>query len=75
MSTFEQVLDQISELPIDQQELLIEIVKRRTVEQRRKVLARESHEALAEFKAGQFQSLTATEAIAELRSYVNSPEL
>jgi hypothetical protein len=74
MSTFEQILDQVSELPIDQQELLIDIVQRRTKDVRRQELAKTSKEALAEYQTGHLKPQTAEEAIAELRTYLDSTE-
>lgn len=74
MLTFEEVLEQVSELPIAQQELLIEIIKRRIVNERRNILARESFEALEEFRRGNLKSLPASECITELRNYLDSPE-
>jgi hypothetical protein len=44
MSTFEQALDLVAELPLEQQELLIDIVQRRTAEARRQELARTSQQ-------------------------------
>ena len=74
MKTFEQALDLVNELPLEQQELLIDIVKKRTIEIRRQELAKSSQEALAEFKKGNLKSQTASEAITELRNYLNNPE-
>lgn len=74
MNTFEEILDLVTELPLEQQEQLIKIVKRRATDMRRKELANASQEALAEFRAGHLKAQTANEAIAELRIYLNSPE-
>jgi hypothetical protein len=74
MNTFEQVLDMVTELPLDQQELLIDIVQRRTIDIRRQELARTSQEALAEFRSGTLKAQTADEAIAELRLFLNTAE-
>jgi len=74
MRTFEEVLELVTELPVEQQELLIELVRRRTIDTRRRELARLSQEALAEFKTGNLKSQTATEAIAELRTYLKDKE-
>ena len=52
MNTFEQILDQVSELLLDQQELLIDSVQRRTRDARRQELAKTSQEALAEYRTG-----------------------
>ncbi len=75
MLTFEQILDQVSELPVEQQELLIDILKHRTSYERRKALATSSQAALEEFKIGNLKPLTATEAIAELKDFLDSPEV
>jgi hypothetical protein len=74
MNTFEEILDLVTELPLEQQEQLIEIVKHRATDMRRKELANTSREALAEFRTGNLKAQTANEAIAELRTYLNSPE-
>ena len=74
MSTFEEILEQVSELPLDRQELLIEIIKRRMADKRRQVLAAESHAALEEFKTNQLKAMSAPEAITELRSFLDSSE-
>ncbi|HEY9703117.1 MAG TPA: hypothetical protein V6C58_11760 [Allocoleopsis sp.] len=75
MNTFEQVLDLVTELPLDQQEILIEIVQHRTAQMRRKELAAESQTALVEFRKGNLKPQTAEEAIMELRTYLNTPEV
>jgi hypothetical protein len=74
INTFEQILNLVTELPLDQQELLIDILQRRTADMRRRELASTSWEALAEFRSGNLKTQTATEAIAELRTYLNNPE-
>ena len=74
MKTFEQVLDLVNELPLEQQELLIEIVKKRAIQIRRRELAKVSQEALNEFKNGNLKPQTANEAIEELRDYLSDSE-
>ncbi|NEQ95458.1 MAG: hypothetical protein F6K30_01780 [Cyanothece sp. SIO2G6] len=74
MSTFEQVLDLVAELPLEQQTLLIDIMQRRTTEARRQELIKTTQEALAEFRSGTLKPQTATESIAELRTYLSSSE-
>jgi hypothetical protein len=74
MLTFEEILEQVSELPLDRQELLIEIIQRRMSDRRRQVLAAESHAALEEFKTSQLKPLSAQEAIAEIRNFLDSSE-
>jgi hypothetical protein len=74
MVTFEQVLDEVAELSLEQQELLIKIVSQRNSENRRKQLAKESQEAFAEFKQGNLSPQTVEDAIADLRNYLNFTE-
>ena len=74
MKTFEQALDLVNELPLEQQELLIEIVKKRTIEMHRQELVKSSQEAFAEFKSDNLKVQTAEEAIADLRNYLNDSE-
>lgn len=74
-TTFEQVLDLVSELPVDQQKLLIEIVQHRTTEQRRKEIAQDCRKALEEFRQGNLKPLTAEEAILELTNYLHTPDI
>ena len=74
MSTFERALDMVAELPLEQQEILIGIVQRRTTEARRRDLARTSQEALAEYRSGNLKPQTASEAIAELQIYLHTSE-
>ena len=75
MKTFEEIVDLVTELSLDHQELLIDILQHRTKEIRRKELAQSSQSALAEFRSGNFKVQTADEAIADLRNYLNNPEV
>jgi len=69
MITFESALDAVSQLSIDQQEILIDILKKRNAEVRRRQILEECHEGLAEYRTGILRVQTAEEAIADLRSY------
>jgi hypothetical protein len=70
MITFENVLEIVTQLPREQQEMLIEIVKKRTIEARRQEMLEECREALAEYQTGNLKPMSATEVIAELRYYL-----
>jgi hypothetical protein len=72
MITFESALDAVSQLSIDQQETLIDILRKRNAEVRRRQILEECREGLAEYRSGVLISQTAEEAIADLRSYVQS---
>jgi hypothetical protein len=72
MITFESALDAVSQLSIDQQEMLIDILRKRNAEVRRRQILEECREGLAEYRADVLTAQTAEEAIAVLRSYVQS---
>ncbi|MEM8640462.1 MAG: hypothetical protein AAGG51_16840 [Cyanobacteria bacterium P01_G01_bin.54] len=74
MLTFEQILDQVSALPVEQQEQLIKAIQQQLRAARRQVLTTEAQEAMAEFKAGNLKPLTADEAVAELRIELKQPD-
>jgi len=66
MVTLENVLELANQLTDEQQEMLLEIVKKRLHEARRKQMIQDCHEALTEFKAGGLRAMTPQEAIAML---------
>jgi hypothetical protein len=74
MVTFESALDAVSQLSIDQQEILIDILRKRNAEVRRRQIIGECREGLAEYQSGVLKAQTAEEAIADLRSYLDSSE-
>jgi hypothetical protein len=69
MITFEQALDAVMELPFEQREMLVDIVRRRDVEQRRKQLAADAQAALAEYRSGSLKPMSAAEVIAQLSQF------
>jgi hypothetical protein len=75
MITFADALDVVSQLSLEQQEELIDILKRRNAEVRRRQILEECREGLAEYRSGTLKPQTAEEVIADLRSYLESPEL
>ena len=74
MITFESALDAVSQLSIDQQETLIDILKKRNAEVRRRQILEECREGLIEYRSGVLKAQSAEEAIADLRSYLDSSE-
>ena len=74
MSTLNQVLEDASQLPYEQQEMLIEILKRRCIESRRAEIAADAKQAVADFHAGLLKPQSADEAIAELRQFLSELE-
>jgi hypothetical protein len=65
MAIFSEVLDAADHLSIEEQEELLEIVRRRLAERRRAGLVREVQEARAEFAGGTVQSASADELLDE----------
>lgn len=74
MITFESALEAVSQLSIDQQEMLIDIVKKRNAEVRRRQIIEECREGVTEYRSGVLKAQTAVEAIADMRSYLDSSE-
>ena len=72
MIAFDSALDVVSQLSIDQQEILIDILRKRNAEMRRRQILEECREGLIEYRSGVLKAQTAEEAIAVLRSYVQS---
>lgn len=68
MTTLEQALDTVSKLPLEQQEMLLEIIKNRISETRRQEIAQDSKEAIAAFHQGQLSPKSVAEVITELRT-------
>ncbi len=74
MSNLDKILDEAMNLTLEQQEMLVQILQRRMMEQRRDEIAQDAELSLAEFKEGKLKIQTATEAIAELRDYIQQEE-
>ncbi|WP_295619076.1 hypothetical protein [Chamaesiphon sp. GL140_3_metabinner_50] len=67
MTTLNEVLDAVMELPAEQQEMLIQIVRQRTIENRREEIAQAAQVSISEFRAGKLKVQTAAEVISDLR--------
>ena len=67
MSTLEQALETTSQLPIEQQQMLIEILQRRNVESRRAEIAHDAQQSLADSRAGKLKVQSVDEIISDLR--------
>ncbi len=65
---FREVLEAIDALPLEEQEELMGVVRRRIVEQRRQELARDIAEAEAELAAGGCEAKTPDELMREILS-------
>ena len=67
-SHLDQILDEIASLSLDEQEMLIAILKKRNVEQKRLRVAREVKEAQREHKRGLTKRGTIEDLIKDLES-------
>lgn len=65
-ATLDQVLDVAMQLPLDQQEMLLEILKRRQSERDRREIADDAKKSIAECRAGYKVARSADEVIADL---------
>ena len=72
--TLDQALDTIMQLPLEQQDMLIEIWYKRRIETRRQEIAKDAQDSLAAFRAGQYKSQPITKIIAELRHSLDEDE-
>lgn len=66
--TFGEILEAANELPVDDQESLLQILQRRLVERRREGIARDVEEAREALKAGKCQLATPDEIFDEIIS-------
>jgi len=74
MVTFEYALDTVMQLPQVEREDLIEILKRRQIDEWRRETANYYHELKEEIIKGNLKPMTADEAIKELHDYLDSEE-
>ena len=65
---FSDVLESVDALPIEEKEMLIDIIRKRMTEQRRDELKESIEEADAEYRAGLCKPMTVDEIMAEIRS-------
>jgi len=66
--TFDEVLDAVEELPVEQREELVDVVLRRIAQQRRQQIVDSVGEAEREFCDGNVQPATAEQIMRELES-------
>jgi len=68
MKSYGQVLDSIEALPDEQQESLVDTVRKRLAERRRAALVKSIGEARKEFKSGKIRPATAAEIMRKVRA-------
>ena len=66
--SLDQMLDRISKMPIDEQLMLAEIIKKRIIEEKRKELANSVKESLEEYKNGKAKTGTIDDLITDLEN-------
>jgi len=74
MVTLATAIEIVEQLPFDQQDMLVEIVRKRQIERRRDEIAQNARESIDAYRAGELKAYTAEEAIAELQAMLDSPE-
>lgn len=72
--SFDQAIDAVSQLPYEQQMMLVEIVRRRLIEARRQEMAGDAQASIRAFRAGRLPPQSAEEAIAELHQGLEETE-
>jgi hypothetical protein len=71
MSSLDQVLDEAMTLPLEQREMLVQILENRITEDRRDKIAFNASISIAEFEAGHFKVQTASEIMQELQNHLD----
>lgn len=66
--SFAEVLEAADLLPTDEQETLVDILRRRLIDRRREEIAQDIHEANEEFAAGRCRTVTPDELLDEILS-------
>ncbi len=74
MMTLEQALMTVNELPIEQREMLIEIVKNQMIESYRDEIARNAKEAREAFQIGELKPQPLEDIIDELKTLLTEDE-
>jgi hypothetical protein len=68
MVNLDQALDVVMQLPREQQETLIDIVRHHHIEQRRDEIVQDAQRSLEEFQAGQYQLMAIAQVLVDLRA-------
>jgi len=69
-ATLEEALNTVSQLPPEQQAILVEIIQKRLTEDRRKEIAIDAKASIAAFHEGSYKPQSAESVIAELDSFL-----
>lgn len=74
MQTLDQLIENAWQLPYEQQETLIRVLRNRQSESRRDEIAADAQQSLADFRAGKLRPRSSEEVIASLRQSLSDPE-
>ena len=66
-ATLDQAIELAMKLPIEQREILLEVIRKRDIEARRAEIAADARGSIDDFRAGRYTPQTAEEVIEELR--------
>ncbi|VAW40532.1 hypothetical protein MNBD_CHLOROFLEXI01-2348 [hydrothermal vent metagenome] len=72
--SLDKALETVMQLPSEQQEMLIDIVRNRQIEQRRQEIADDAQKSLAAFQAGKLKPQSTSKLIAELHFGLDKAE-
>ncbi len=72
--TLDKAIDTVSQLPFEQQEILVEILRRRHIETRRREMALDAQESLALFRESRLVAETADTVIEQLHLSLDKDE-
>lgn len=72
--TLDQAIDTALQLPPEQRDMLINILRSRQIEARRHEIATEAHKSIAAFREGKLKAQSAEEAIADLHQVLENAE-
>ncbi len=67
-SQLDQILDEIASLSLDEQEMLLTIIKQRHIERKREQILRDSRETMRAYKKGLAKTGTVEDLIKDLES-------
>ncbi len=70
MVTLDYAIDTVMQLPIEQRNILINIIRRRAHENRRREIAQDARQAMVAFRQGKLKPQPAQEIITELRQFL-----
>jgi hypothetical protein len=72
--TLDQTIDAVMQLPSEQREMLIAILHRRQIDERRQEIAEDAQESLALFRAGKLKPQSTENIIQALHQSLQEPE-